>query len=438
VLVIDPFSVLSPGFWLSFLAVAIILFSLKSKSTKQGWWFSLVKIQFVLAVGLLPLTLFFFQQASLVSPLANIFAVPWVSFLVVPVALLGSLFLLISESLGNWILQGAHLLLEVFWTVLDYLHALPFASWHHAVPVWALIPAGFGILLLLAPRGWPAKALSVALLSPLVFAKPAEISAHDLKLTALDVGQGLAIVLEAGSQVLVYDTGPKFGSNFNAGEAAVIPYLRRRGIGKIDTLVVSHGDKDHAGGLQGILSNIKIDHLISSKDDYNHGSLSICKAGMEWQWNSVRFQFLHPPAVKKANSKLSSNNSSCVLLVEHPAGSILLTGDIEKPIERKLLKEQADLLNIDVLIAPHHGSNSSSTKAFIQATSPDYVVFTTGYRNSYGFPDEKVVSRYKEFGSDLVNTASRGMITFNFSDKNGLQLQPGYREVRQRFWHSKI
>ena len=145
-----------------------------------------------------------------------------------------------------------------------------------------------------------------------------------------------------------------------------------------------------------------------------------------------------PTCKEQKNRKLSSNNSSCVLLVEHPAGSILLTGDIEKRIEKKLVKEQADLLNIDVLIAPHHGSNSSSTGAFIQATSPDYVVFTTRYRNSYGFPDEKVVSRYKEFGSDLVNTVSHGMITFNFSDKNGLQLQPGYREVRQRFWHSKI
>lgn len=438
VLILDPFSVLSPGFWLSFLAVAIILFSLKGKSAKQAWWFSLVKIQFVLAVGLLPLTLLFFQQASLVSPLANFFAVPWVSFLVVPVTLLGSLLLLISESLGNLLLQVAHLLLEVFWSVLDYLHALPFASLQHAVPTWTLIPAGFGILLLLAPRGWPEKTLSVVLISPLIFAKPAEISVYDLKLTALDVGQGLAIVLEVGDRVLVYDTGPKFGGSFNAGEAVVIPYLRQRGIREIDTLVVSHGDKDHAGGLQGILSNIQVDQLISSKDDYVHENLSTCSAGMEWQWDSVHFQFLHPPSEKNANSKLSSNNSSCVLLVEHSAGSILLTGDIEKRIEKKLLKEQANLLNIDVLIAPHHGSNSSSTREFIQATSPDYVVFATGYRNSYGFPDEKVVSRYKEFGSHLVNTASRGMITFNFSDKNGLQLQPGYREVRQRFWHSKL
>ncbi len=150
------------------------------------------------------------------------------------------------------------------------------------------------------------------------------------------------------------------------------------------------------------------------------------------------FSFLHPSEDELDEGKLSSNNSSCVLLVRHPAGAVLLTGDIEKPIERQLIEKQANLLDIDELIAPHHGSNSSSTSAFIKATSPDYVVFATGYRNPYGFPDEKVVSRYREFGSDLVNTASRGMITFDFSDKNGLQLLPGYREVRQRFWHSNI
>jgi len=188
-----------------------------------------------------------------------------------------------------------------------------------------------------------------------------------------------------------------------------------------------------------VLTNIKVDHLLSSSlKDYRHDQISICKAGMSWQWKSVNFQFLHPPNMAEGKSKLSCNNSSCVLLVQHPSGSVLLTGDIEKPIEKQLIKAQADLLDIDVLIAPHHGSNSSSTHAFIRATSPNYVVFATGYRNPYGFPDEKVVSRYEEFGSDLVNTAAHGMITFNFSDKNGLQLQSGYREVRQRFWHSKF
>lgn len=438
VLLLDPFSVLSPGFWLSFSAVAIILFSAQRKTEKQSWWWSLVKIQCVLTIGLLPLTLVFFQHASLVSPIANLFAVPWVSFFVVPVTLVGSLLLLLSDSVGIWVLTLAEVLIDIFWSVLEVLHALPFSSWQHAVPDWALIPVTFGVLLLLAPKALPGKALGLILLSPLVFAQAVKTPADDLRLSTLDVGQGLAVVLEVGNKVLVYDSGPKFGNSFNAGEAVVVPYLRQRGFKQIDTLVISHGDKDHAGGLQGILSNIDVEHFISSKDEYDHDSKSVCIAGQQWQWGSVRFEILHPSEEIKARAKLSSNNHSCVLLVRHSAGSILLTGDIEKKIERKLVDNQANLIDIDILIAPHHGSNTSSTSAFIQATSPDYVVFATGYRNPYGFPDEKVVSRYKEFGSSLVNTSSRGMITFTVSDENGIQLQPGYREVRQRFWHSRI
>ncbi|MFK7815016.1 MAG: DNA internalization-related competence protein ComEC/Rec2 [Gammaproteobacteria bacterium] len=438
VLFLDPFSVLSPGFWLSFVAVAIILFSIKEQSISRSKWRSLVHIQLVLSVGLLPLTLIFFQQASLVSPIANLFAVPWVSIMVVPITLIGSFFLLVSQNVGLWILNISNWLLEMLWLFLNALHSIPFASWHHAVPLWALVPAVFGIILVLMPKGWPTKALSIVLLSPLLLAGPSETSNNELRLTILDVGQGLAIVVEASNQVLVFDTGPKFNESFNAGEAVVVPYLRYRGISHIDKLIVSHGDKDHAGGLQGILANMPVGELVSTfNEKYKHNNLSTCGAGVAWQWGEVYFKFLYPSEQSKLKAKLSSNNSSCVLHIQHPSGSILLTGDIEKSVEKQLLETYTDLLDVDILIAPHHGSNSSSTNGFIHAVSPKYVVFATGYRNPYGFPDEKVVSRYKEFGSHLVNTASHGMITFIFSNKNGLQLQPGYREVQQRFWHSK-
>ncbi len=438
VLILDPFSVLSPGFWLSFVAVAIILFSIKGRLTTKSKWRSLVRIQLVLSLGLLPLTLIFFQQASLVSPIANLFAVPWVSILVVPITLMGSLILLLNQNIGVWFLNISNWLLEIFWAFLTALHSLPFASWHHAVPLWTLVPAVFGIIVVLMPKGWPSKAMGVVLLSPLVFANAPVISENELRLTTLDVGQGLAIVVEVGQQVLVYDTGPKFSESFNTGDAVVIPYLRFRGINHIDKLIVSHGDNDHAGGLQGILDNMTVGELVSTfNEEYKHNNLNTCDAGVVWQWNDVRFQFLYPTETSKSKAKLSSNNSSCVLHIQHPAGSMLLTGDIEKTVEKQLLETYTDLLDTDVLIAPHHGSNTSSTKQFIRAVSPKYVVFATGYRNPYGFPDEKVISRYKEFGSHLVNTASHGMITFKLSNKYGLQLLPGYREVRQRFWHSK-
>ncbi len=438
VLLLDPFSVLSPGFWLSFAAVAIILFSIKDQSSKWSKWKSLLRIQLVLSIGLLPLTLMFFQQASIVSPIANLFAVPWVSFLVVPITLLGSLCLLASQTVGLWLLGISNWLLEIFWIILNHLHSFSFASWQHAIPTWTVLPAAIGLMIMLAPKGWPTRIVSVVLISPLLFASPPATQENELRLTALDVGQGLAVTLEVGSQVLVFDTGPKFSESFNAGEAVVIPYLRSRGINHIDKLIVSHGDKDHAGGLQGILNNMSVGELVSTfNEKYKHDNLSTCGSDVQWQWGNVDFQFLYPTEQAKLKTKLSSNNSSCVLLINHPTASILLTGDIERSVERQLLKIYSDILDVDILIAPHHGSNSSSTKSFIEAVSPEYVIFATGYRNPYGFPDEKVVSRYKESGSNLVNTASHGMITFKFSNKNGLQLLPGYREVRQRFWHSK-
>ena len=440
VLILDPFSILAPGFWLSFLAVAIILLSVSNRAVSKAWGFHIAKIQIVLALGLLPITLLFFQQASLISPVANFFAVPWVSCLVVPLSLIGSLFLFVNEALGAWLLDTVNIALKVLWWVLEALHHLPFSSLKHAVPGWTLIPAVFGVLLLLAPKGWPIKTLSVALLSPLVFAKPFAMPDTDLKLSVLDVGQGTALVLQMGENILVYDTGPKYSSSFNAGEAIVANYLREQGLNKIEKLVISHGDKDHSGGLEGLLANIKVKHMIANQTaGYRHENLQACREGMSWVWNSVEFRFLHPSRnIADENiGTLSKNNSSCVLRISHPSGSILLTGDIERAVERALVKQKPEMLDVDLLIAPHHGSNSSSTTPFILGTSPDYVVFTTGYRNPYGFPDEKVVSRYEKIGSHLVNTAMQGMISFEISDKNGLQLQPGYRELRQRFWHTE-
>ncbi len=437
VLVWDPFSVLSPGFWLSFLAVAIIFYTIAEKQAKQSWIYHIGRMQLVLAVGLLPLTLVLFQQAALIAPIANMFAVPWVSFVVVPLVLLGSGLLILSQTLSAWVLQIAGYSVDVFWAVLTFLYKLPNANWFHAAPGWVLIPAGIAIILLLAPRGWPAKLLCIPLLSPLVFAPASELLDEDeLRVAVLDVGQGLAVVLEHDQYVLVYDTGPKFSKSFNAGESVVLPYLLERGIDEIDMLVVSHADKDHAGGAQSLLSNIDVKRMVTSTpSNYKHAFMSECKAGIRWEWKGVHYQFLHPG---KDMHGLSKNNGSCVLLVRHRQGSVLITGDIERPIERFLVENKPDLLDTDVLIVPHHGSNSSSTAAFIQTTSPEYAIFTTGYRNPYGFPNKKVIARYEEFGSALMNTASEGMITFAFLNQNGLKLHTGYREKRRRFWHSRF
>ncbi len=437
VLVWDPFSVLAPGFWLSFLAVALIIFTVTNQRKNRSWLLRLAHIQWILALGLLPLTLVFFQQASLVSPVANFFAVPWVSFVVVPLVLIGSSLLVISDILSSWVLQAASYSIDIFWLVLNYLYKLPYAQWSHSAPTWTLFPAAFGIVLLLSPKGWPSKIISLVLLSPLIFAQSiSPLQDDEFRLTILDVGQGLSVVLESKQHVLVYDTGPIYSRSFNAGEAIIIPYLQERGVEKIDMLVISHTDKDHAGGLEGVLSNIQVDRLVASTpDELDYERSSSCRRGVTWQWDKINFQFLHPT---EDMHRLSKNNQSCVLHVQHPAGSVLITGDIEHPIEQILVENQAHLLDTDVLIVPHHGSGSSSTTAFIRATSPQYAILATGYRNPYGLPKPEVVSRYEEFGATLINTASQGMITFTFSNQQGLQLHPGYRNVRKRFWHSSF
>ena len=436
VLIWDPLSVLAPGFWLSFLAVALIIFTIAGKHTKQSWLLRLGRMQWILALGLLPVTLVFFQQAALISPIANFFAVPWISFIVVPMVLFGSGMLTISDSLGSWVLLGANYSIDVFWWVLNYLHQLPYVKWSHSTPAWTLFPAAFGVVLLLSPKGWPSKTISLILLSPLVFAQSTAVKEDELRFTVLDVGQGLATVLESEQYVLVYDTGPIYSPSFNAGESVVVPYLRERGIEKIDMLIISHADNDHAGGVDSILAHMQVDRLVSSTPhEFKHDRLSPCREGITWERNGVQFRFLHP---NQDIHRLSKNNRSCVLRVTHSAGSVLMTGDIERSTERNLLENQADLLDTDVLVVPHHGSNSSSAIAFIQATSPEYAIFAAGYRNSYRFPNKKVVSRYEEFGTTLVNTASEGMVTFTFSNRHGVQLQPGYRDVHRRFWHSRF
>lgn len=444
VLVWDPYAVLSPGFWLSFVAVALIFLAVVNNPSTDGkpWVLNFGRrfgyIQWVLALGLLPLTLVFFRQAALVSPLANFFAVPWVSFVVVPCVLLGSILLVLSDDLATWVLQGADYSIQAFWWALEHFHQLPYAKWEHSPPDWVLLPAACGVLLLLLPGKWLGKTASLALLSPLVFAQPTPLRDDETILSVLDVGQGLAVVVEAGDKVLLYDTGPAFKSGFNTGEAVIVPYLYERGIKEIDTLVVSHNDNDHAGGLQGVLDNMSVATLITGipKEFEHHGlKTNPCRKGMVWQWGGVRFQFLHPAGDDV--HKFPKNNRSCVLLVTHPSGATaLITGDIERQVEELLVEDQADLLDVDVLIAPHHGSNSSSTAAFIRRTSPHYVIFASGYRNPYHFPRKEVVARYEEFGAEWFNTASSGMVTFAFSERTALQRYPGYRGVRKRFWHS--
>lgn len=410
ILIWDPFSVLSAGFWLSFSAVAIILFTCQNRFPTPKWQWG--KIHIFIAFGLTPLLLVFFSQVSLIAPIANVIAVPFISFVIVPLSLLASLMLWLVEPIGLLLLSLVDLLLIPFWIFLEFVTGLPLSHWSNAhLPWFYFIPITLGIVLLLTPKGFPAKYLGFLGLLPLVLYSAQRPDKGNFWFSLLDVGQGLSAVIQTHHHTLVFDTGPKFSDKFNTGTAIVLPYLQSQGITHIDKLIISHGDNDHIGGAQPLMNSMPTYEVLTSSPEKLLISTS-CKADQSWSWDGVTFTMLAPKKVKQ----ISSNNRSCVLHIKNSAGSVLLTGDIEKQAESWLLHEYGKTLESSVLVAPHHGSKTSSTAAFIDTVNPETVLFPVGYRNRYNLPNDKVKSRYRRRAVANFNTAKHGAIMYRFTE----------------------
>jgi competence protein ComEC len=433
VLAVDPLAVLSAGWWLSFSAVSLILYANGGHIGGQSLWRRLGYVHLMLAVGLLPVLLISFQQASLVAPVANLVAVPWVSLLVIPVALLGVLMLLISETAGSWLVNLASLLLDTLWPLLAWLGESELASWHQPrPPLWTAIPAITGILLLFAPRGVPGRLAGLWLLLPMLSLRPSTPAQGEAVVTLLDVGQGLSTVVRTRNHTLVYDTGPRYSPTFDTGSSVLIPWLRSQGIRHIDRLLISHGDNDHIGGLQSVLESIPVSHLSAGVPSSVSGyPVDACQQGERWGWDGVIFDILHPPA----GHDFSGNNASCVLRIESAGGHVaLLTGDVEARVERGLVAGQAAALSADVLVVPHHGSLTSSTPAFVDAAGADTVLYPVGYRNRYRFPRPEVVERYRAADAHQYDSASHGAISVDLpADSQTLQVT-AWRCRMARYW----
>ena len=433
VLVLDPWAVLSPGFWLSFAAVAVIFFVATGRTAKPHWLAQWGKVQWAVTAGLAPLLLVLFQQVSLVSPVANAVAIPLVSFVITPLALAG------AALPFDWPLALGHAILEALMAVLDWLAALPSAVWHQHAPVpWTVPLALAGIAWLLLPRGFPARSLGALLMLPLFAASPPGPRDGELWITVLDVGQGLAVLARTEKHALLYDAGPAFNAFADSGSRVIIPYLRGEGIAALDALVVSHDDRDHSGGAGSVLEAIPVAVLWSSLSP-DHALLAApvwrapCVAGRKWLWDGVSFEFLHPGADAPAGSAVRANNQSCVLRIEARAGSVLLTGDIERAAERELLLRSPLLLPAEALLVPHHGSASSSTPEFVKQVAPRYAIFAAGYRNRFGHPREDVLARYREAGSELLRTDTGGAIQLRFAP--GTSRVDAERDRARRYWH---
>jgi competence protein ComEC len=433
VLVYDPFSVLAAGFWLSFGAVAVIGYVLSGRLKRRSWLRQGLTVQMGVGVGLLPFLLGLFGRASVVSPLANIVAVPFVGLLVVPLTLLGLLLMVFSTQASGLVFQITLGLLDVIWPGLEWLAGRELAEFDAVEPpLWTVAGAMVASGLLLAPRGVPGRWLGAVLMLPLLFAQPVRPTYGGFWFSLLDVGQGLASVIITSNHVLVYDTGARFSEEFDAGSAVVLPYLRAKGVGLVDRLVISHLDNDHAGGVSPLVEQIPISNVLSSESSQEfHPRQQLCQLGQKWVWDGVRFEMLFPDSV--THNQRGRNDRSCVLKVSNAKHSVLLTGDIEALSEYRLVSLYGEKLNADVLIAPHHGSKTSSTARFIDTVKPRYVLFPIGYRNRYRFPATRVLTRYNASGAQLFDTAQHGAIEFRLPELGPLSFAL-YRPQTQRFW----
>ena len=436
VLIFDPNAVLSAGFWLSFTAVVIIslaaLGRLDSVTKFKVWG----RLQWRISLALIPLLIFLFQQASIISPLTNLFAIPVVSFLVVPLVLLSTSIAAFFPDIAALMFTLADSILSVLWWVLSYLADSSFSQWYGVKP--SLLPvclAGVGFFLLLTPGGWPAKYFGIFLIIPLVWPNLDSPDHGEAEITLLDVGQGLAAVIQTQHHALLFDSGPRFSKSFNTGSAVVIPFLRQKGIKKLNMIILSHKDNDHRGGFNSVQEFFDTDVILSS---YEEKGSKPCWAGQDWIWDGILFEILNPDDSLVYKKR---NNASCVLKVSVGGQSLLLSADIEKRAEKLLIKHRSAKLRSTYLVAPHHGSKKSSSRRFLDAVEPDLILIPVGFKNRYRMPHATVLRRYNDKGIPYIQTFQSGAVRILLGDisgqKSSSKLPEQYRKQWHKYWNSR-
>ena len=431
VVLIDPWAVSSAGFWLSFGAVAAIFFAVVNRVGQPHWLILWLRTQAAVTLALLPLLLALFQQVSLISPFANAFAIPIVSLIVVPLALIG------SALPFDVVLLLAHEVMRGCMLLLDWMSARPNAVWQQHAPVaWTIVAAVSGAFWMLCPRGMPARWLGLIACLPLFLVIPPGPRMGEARVTVLDVGQGLAVVVRTAQRTLLFDSGPGYGAGVDSGNRIIVPYLRATGVRTLDGFVISHDDADHTGGALSVLQALPVAWLASSLPDMDplpmiSDEAFPCVAGRAWVWDEVRFELLHPLR-ESVDGRVKNNDRGCVLKVSAPGGSVLIPADIERRSEEALLARGA-ALSADVIVAGHHGSRTSSTAAFIEAVRPRAVVFAVGYRNRFGHPHADVVERYRAHGSAAYRTDTDGAVMITIQPQAGVSIAR-YRAQHRRYW----
>ncbi|MDR2689426.1 MAG: DNA internalization-related competence protein ComEC/Rec2 [Azoarcus sp.] len=431
VVVIDPWAVLAAGFWLSFGAVAVILLVMGGRVVPPRGWRAALRLQLAISFATIPVLVALFQGFSLVAPLANAFAIPLVSFVIAPLTLLAVMIPV------DGLLEFAHLMTEWMMAALQWLAASQLALHEQPLPApWLIAAASLAAGILILPRGTPGRLAACAIIGAFFFWRPERPQEGGFRATVLDVGQGLAVHVQTAKHDLLYDTGPRYGRTSDAGERTVLPYLRAWGVERLDAVIISHDDADHAGGTSSVLAKIEVGHVVAGQDfagAHHIDAVENCVAGGAWSWEGVRFELLAPVEVVSGRR---GNDQSCVLRVSAADGAaLLLMGDIERGGESALVARHGGALASTAVVAAHHGSKSSSSSAFVAAARPAVVIFSVGYRNRYGHPHPQILSRWTDAGAKSLRTDRDGTVLLE-TDRQGLGAM-GWREKHPRYWHGR-
>lgn len=482
---LDPWALLQPGFWLSYVAVGVLMSSGLSAqgamraadapehtgalrnltqrarlAVQQSSW-EMMRTQWLVTLALTPLAVVCFQQVSIVSFGANMGAIPLFTLVITPLALLGAVWPPCWDA-AAWLIQYA----------MGRLNDMSALSWAvvqaPALPWWlaaGAVSAGFAMAM---PARWSWRMAAVPFFVPLLYLpEPMRLieAPHpgQFQVLAADIGQGTAVLVRTAKHQLLFDTGPRIGAQSDAGERVLLPLLRAMGVRQLDTLLISHQDADHVGGAASIVKEVPVLQLLSSLDEAHPLRLqagvdgqrlphTACLAGQHWTWDGVAFTVLHPTAEDYARrAKVAPNALSCVLRVSRPgqaSASALIVGDIEANQEASILARQsadateASVLRSTVLIAPHHGSKTSSTKAFLQAVQPEQIVIQVGRRNRYGHPSPSVLDRYQAMALNWRATPDCGAYLWNSGeprqDQSATTAVPHrgscWRTAHPRYW----
>ena len=448
IFVAQPVATMAPGYHLSFAAVALLLWLALRKAQQPlatgrtgrivNGARQLVVMQVFLLFGLMPLTALFFARIAFLAVPANLLAVPLFSVVTVPCTLAGLALLKVWAPAAEALLGLAALSIDILEKLITQLLRLPVTAGQVADGniakiegiIWLVLflPALWALL----PRGWPGRRVALLAVPLLIMQSPGRPAANCVDAHILDVGQGLAIVMQTANTTVAYDTGASFRSGGSMAERVVVPFLQSRGIKRIDQLIVSHADNDHSGGVSLIDAEVRVEQMLVGEPLRAPAPRGEpCRAGYSWQADGVRFRLLHPPAAPRP----SGNDASCVLLVAAGRHHLLLTGDIEVAAERDLLRRHA-LRAVDVVVVPHHGSLTSSSAAFVQQLKPRVAVVSAGFANRWGLPKEVVIDRWASAGSTILNTAEAGAVSLSLCAEGGIRKLRSDRDERRRFWHA--